>query len=378
MKMRWFALLIALCLLCLTSALAESEGALPGTEATAAEAGTAAESAEMDGAAELTTQYRWFVNRYNNARGVTVTYYDDVYAVNHGKYGLTPFSEAVPSEYFIVDEEGYYAVAPLVLDIADAMRIRLYGGDVGELGLLYGQYCDRVRGKGGKVGFTGVHEGIDFIARPGQPLYAILDGIVTRAGDSNGTVGIYNEEYDVTLLYLHCEEIAVRRGDEIEAGALIGVEGNKNSGSAYTHVELRDGRHTSSSAYRDTKVESDCPYSVMQVALGVSASGREAVTYAAALEAERERLAAEEAARLEAERMAEEAERMRLEAEAAAKAAEEERLAMEQAQAAVEATPDVELVDVLPGTGDGYGFGNSTPSAQQTPVPEATLPPAKP
>ena len=379
MKKRLLALLAALCLLCLTSAYAEDNAAVPEADATATAApleATEPETAEMATEAELTTQYRWFVNQYNNVRGATVTYYNDVYAINHGEYGLTPFSDAVPAEYFVVDEEGYYAVAPIVLDIADAMRTRLYGGDVGELGLLYGQYCDRVRGKGGKVGFSGVHEGIDFIAKAGQPLYAILDGVVTRAGDSNGTVAIYSEEYDVTLLYLHCEKIAVHRGDEIEAGMQIGVEGSKNAGSAYTHVELRDGRHTSSNVYRNTKVESDCPYSVMQVALGVEASGREVETYAAALAAERERRAAEEAARLEAARIAEEAERMRLEAEAAAKAEEEERKAMEAAQPAAEATPDVELVDVLPGTADGYGFADTTPSAQQTNVPEATLPPA--
>ena len=405
MKTRLFALLFALCLLCWTGAFAEDDAALPGTvEATPApeeseepmaseedealmpeaEAEAEAEAddasapvnAEVSDVAALTTATRWFVNQYNNVRSKNVTYYDDVYAVNHGKYGLTPFSDAVPAEYFVVDEEGYYAVAPIVLDIADAMRTRLYGDDVGELGLLYGQYCDRVRGKKGRVGFSGVHEGIDFIAEPGQPLHAILDGVVTRAGDSNGTVGIYSEEYDITLLYLHCEQISVRRGDEIEAGTQIGVEGSKKSGSPYTHIELRDGRHTSSNPYRNATVESDCPYSVMLVALEVEESGREAVTYAAAQAAERERLAAEEAARMEAARIAAEAERMRLEAEAAAKAAEEERLAMEAAQAAAEATPDVELVDNLPGAADGYGFSSTTPSAQTTPVPEATLPPA--
>ena len=402
MKTRLFALLAALCLLCWTGAYAEDDAApeldaaLPGTveatpapeaeedavlpeeEASEPESEEEADAPAVADEAALTTETRWFVNQYNNVRAVKVTYYDDVYAVNHGKYGLTPFSDAVPAEYFVVDEEGYYAVAPIVLDIADAMRTRLYGEDVGEMGLLYGQYCDRVRGKLGRVGFTGVHEGIDFIAEPGQPLHAILDGVVTRAGDSNGTVGIYSEEYDVTLLYLHCEKIAVHRGDEIEAGTVIGVEGSKKSGAPYTHVELRSGRHTSSNSYRNTKVESDCPYPVMREALGVEESGREVETYTAAMAAERERLAAEEAARIEAERAAAEAERIRLEAEAAARAAEEERLAMEAAQAAVEATPDVELVDTLPGVADGYGFSETTPAPETTPVPEATLPPANP
>ena len=395
MKMKLLALLTAFCLLFAMTAYAEDAAPQEEIEATQAEAGNAGEPAEepeelegeTEGATELTTARRWFVNQYNNVRGRTVTYYDNVYAINHGEYGLTPFADAVPSEYFVIDESGAYAIAPVVLDIVDAMRQQLYGGDVGELGLLYGQYCERARGNGGKVGFTGIHEGIDFIAGRGKQLYAILGGVVTRAGDSNGTVAVYNEEYDVTLLYLHCEKISVRRGDEIEAGTPIALEGKKGSGSAYTHVELRDGRHTSSSPYRDVKVESDCPYSVMLAALSVQASDRETVTYAAALE-EQKRLEEEEAARrAEEARIAEEAERMRLEAEAeAARLAEEARLAAEaeQLQAEAEATPEVELVDSLPGATEGYGFAGETPDAQPTPaaeptaVPEATLPPANP
>ncbi|MFR8977555.1 MAG: M23 family metallopeptidase [Christensenellales bacterium] len=107
----------------------------------------------------------------------------------------------------------------------------------------------------------------------GAPLYAILGGEVTRGADKNGTVAIYNAEYDVTLLYLHCENSIVRRGDTVEAGDMIAKEGKTNiSGGAnthYTHVELRKGRHTSSSPYRDTVLTSDCPYAVMQQALGV-------------------------------------------------------------------------------------------------------------
>jgi len=40
-------------------------------------------------------------------------------------------------------------------------------------------------------------------------------------------VGIYNAELDVTLLYLHCEKISVRRGDVVEAGQAFAVEGDK-------------------------------------------------------------------------------------------------------------------------------------------------------
>ena len=297
---------------------------------------------------ELTKEYRWFVNQYRNVRGRTVTYYDDVYAYNHGDYYLTPFDSTVPDEYFVKDENGTYAVAPIVLDITDAMRAALYGADEGETYLLYGQYCERIAGKKGRVGFSGVHEGIDFRFMQGAKLHSILDGEVTKAGDSNGTVGVYNAELDVTLLYLHCEDIEVRRGDVINAGDVIGVEGRKGSGSAYTHVEMRQGRHTSSNTYRDTKVESLCPYPVMQAALNVVSSGRQPVTAAAVAHAQLMREQAEAAAKAEAEAI-----------EAAEQEAELEEL---------------NIVDALPGTQDGYGFSENT--AEPTVVPEATLPPA--
>ena len=151
---------------------------------------------------------------------------------------------------------------------------------------------------------------------------------------------MYNAEYDVTVLYLHCEDIEVRRGDEIEAGAYIGTEGKKGSKGTYTHVEMRTGRHTTSNKYRNTILESACPYPVMQHALGVVESGRQPVTAAAVMEAQR----------------------MREAAEAAAKAAEE--------AAKAEQEPEIELIDVLETTETGYGFADTEV------VPEATLPPA--
>lgn len=361
MKMKWFAALAAASLLFAAGAYAEDSAALPGTVNAVAESTPAAQTESVEAPAEpaapeeaqeaagleTTTEYRWFVNQYRNVYGSTVTYYDDVYAYNHGDYYLTPFAADVPAEYFVADENGTYAVAPIVLDITDAMRERLYGADAGETYLLYGQYCERVNGKRGRTGFSGVHEGIDFVNEEGCNLYAILGGVVTRAGDSNGTVGVYNEEYDCTLLYLHCEDIVVKRGDEIEAGALIGVEGNKKSGSPYTHVEFRYGRHTSSSPYRNAKLTSDCPYPVMQAALGVVESGRQPVTQAAAIEAQ---LLREEA-----------------EAAALAEAAEAELEPIE---------PEIELLDALPGENEGYGFDETQAEATAAPAPEATLPPS--
>ena len=51
-----------------------------------------------------------------------VEYYDNVYCYNHTQYVYTPFASDVPAEYFVVDETGCLAIAPIVLDITDAMR----------------------------------------------------------------------------------------------------------------------------------------------------------------------------------------------------------------------------------------------------------------
>lgn len=138
---------------------------------------------------------------------------------------------------------------------------------------------------------------------------------------------------------------------------MIAKEGKTNiSGGAnthYTHVELRKGRHTSSSPYRDTVLTSDCPYAVMQQALGVMESGRQPVTAAAVQQAQRMREEAEAKAKAEAE--------------AAQKAAEEEA----KAQAEAEQNADITLVDALPGHDrrlwfwqcDGHAGSDSHPCA---------------
>ena len=266
MKNKWIAALALTGLLLTTGAYAEST---PEAAAAPVQAETTAESQHN---LTVTTKYRYFISQYRYIRERKVSYFDNVYAYNHGEYSLTPFDSTVPEEYFVTDEGGTLAIAPIVLDITDAMRERLYGADVGETALYYGQYCERKKDRKGVWGYTGIHEGIDFVNVKGAPLYAILGGEVTRGADKNGTVAIYNAEYDVTLLYLHCENSIVRRGDTVEAGDMIAKEGKTNiSGGAnthYTHVELRKGRHTSSSPYRDTVLTSDCPYAVMQQALG--------------------------------------------------------------------------------------------------------------
>lgn len=330
-----------------------------------------------------TTGYVAFVYRNRVLREKKVTYYPDVWAFNHGQYALTHFAAAVPEEFFLRDATGHLAVAPSVLDICDAMRYALYGKDTGQVALLYGQYTEMVRSKDNKLGYSGIHEGIDFVSKEGQQLHAILPGEILRAGtDKDGTVAVYNEALDVTVLYLHCREVEVVRGDMVVAGQPLALEGDKGSGAPYVHIEVRNGKYRSPNPYRNATVESDVPYYLFATELGVEFSeGRETETYEQYVLAEQERLALEaEAARIAAEALAaEEAERLAAEEaaqqaaeelaqqEAAAEAARLEELRIQQEEAAAEAARLEELRRL-----QEQATPTPMPTSTESPAPTAT------
>jgi len=298
-----------------------------------------------------TTEYVTFVFKYGVRYTKKVTFYPDVYAYNHTEYGLQPFDGSVPERFFIVDGQGKHALAPIVLDVTDAMRLALYGGDIGKTALFYGQYTERVLSANQRHwGYSGIHEGIDFIAEPGQPIYSILEGDVLRAGyGKDRTIAIYNETYNATVLYLHTSDIRVKQGAHVTAGTLIAHEGRRGSADFYTHVETRFGRRTSPNPYRDVELKSDPPYDFFMHALGVTPSGREPVTVEALIEAELMRLAAEAEAQ-------------------AAREAEELRLATP----TPEPTQQIEILEQAPSDlPSEFGFAN-TPNPN-TPLP--TMPP---
>lgn len=234
-----------------------------------------------------------------------VSYYADVYAYDRRAYAMMPFDAAVPERFFVVDSQGANALASIVLDVCDAVRIALYGEDVGKAARFYGQYTEKARSASKEWGYSGIHEGLDFIAEKGHPIYAVVSGEVVRAGgDKDGTVAIYNARYNTTVLYLHVRDLQVKTGQNVEAGTMIGREGDKGATAPFTHIEVRFGRHRSPNPYRNAQLESDLPYDFFVKALGIEPSEREPITAASVYDAEQRRLVAEaeaEAARLAAE-----------------------------------------------------------------------------
>lgn len=72
------------------------------------------------------------------------------------------------------------------------------------------------------------HNGIDMVAPWGTPLYAVEDGIVTKADNSPEGYGLYvrtsNKEHEWT--YGHLSKLAVKEGDIVSEGTYIGNMGN--------------------------------------------------------------------------------------------------------------------------------------------------------
>jgi murein DD-endopeptidase MepM/ murein hydrolase activator NlpD len=89
-----------------------------------------------------------------------------------------------------------------------------------------------------------LHAGIDLAAPLGTPEYAVMEGVVLRAGPASGfglAVYIQHANGDVTV-YGHMEKILVTEGDVVQAGdtiALLGAMGQATG--PHLHLEVHVG-----------------------------------------------------------------------------------------------------------------------------------------
>ena len=99
-------------------------------------------------------------------------------------------------------------------------------------------------------GFAHFHTGIDMSSPEGSPVLAADDGVVILAGGSivNGVLVGYGNYVVIahagglTTLYGHLLRLAVRVGDAVTQGQVVGLEGSTgNSTGAHLHFELRKG-----------------------------------------------------------------------------------------------------------------------------------------
>ena len=101
-------------------------------------------------------------------------------------------------------------------------------------------------GAKGKHWSKGYHTGVDFKTRSGTNIYAVDDGVVTKAnwGKAYGVqivqeIGLHSKKQ--WCIYAHLSKILVKPGDKIKKGQLIAKSGNTgNSTGPHLHFEVRN------------------------------------------------------------------------------------------------------------------------------------------
>ena len=87
-----------------------------------------------------------------------------------------------------------------------------------------------------------MHEGLDFTAPTGTPIYATADGVVTTAGNKGTGFGnhvIINHGYGYETLYGHMVRVKAREGQTVKRGEIIGYVGSTGKSSGpHCHYEV--------------------------------------------------------------------------------------------------------------------------------------------
>jgi murein DD-endopeptidase MepM/ murein hydrolase activator NlpD len=108
--------------------------------------------------------------------------------------------------------------------------------DLRRIGSLYGYRTDPFY----KV--TKFHEGMDFSASVGSPIYVTGDGVVSEAEYNSGGYGnkiIINHGYSYETVYAHLSKIKVKVGQRVKRGEVIGLMGNTGKSTApHLHYEV--------------------------------------------------------------------------------------------------------------------------------------------
>jgi murein DD-endopeptidase MepM/ murein hydrolase activator NlpD len=139
---------------------------------------------------------------------------------------------------------GVLAVGAVVLPLLAANNIRA-GGDLSAR--LFGRSYPVTQGYLDRSSLNptpdGLHAGIDYGAPAGTIIRAVRSGQVLTAGNSYGTVAVFDGQN--TVIYLHLRKIDVRIAQKINEGTPIGEVGGVGApgGKAHLHIEVRRGKH---------------------------------------------------------------------------------------------------------------------------------------
>ena len=85
------------------------------------------------------------------------------------------------------------------------------------------------------------HYGVDFAAKEGTEIKAMLDGVVTLAEPdlfyTGGTL-IFDHGHGVSTLYMHLKKLKVQKGQEVKQGDIIGTVGSTGR-STGAHLDVK-------------------------------------------------------------------------------------------------------------------------------------------
>ncbi len=102
------------------------------------------------------------------------------------------------------------------------------------------------------------HTGIDITAPKGTPVYATADGIVSREnpGGGYGLVIVINHGYSYKTLYAHLSKKAVKPGQKVKRGQLIGYVGSTGmSTGSHLHYEvIKNGQRVNPVYYFNAEI----------------------------------------------------------------------------------------------------------------------------
>lgn len=90
-------------------------------------------------------------------------------------------------------------------------------------------------------GIAKMHNGLDFTAPQGTPVYATGDGTVTTAGPGTGTGNhvVINHGYGYETVYMHMVRIKARGGQKVKRGEVIGWVGSTGASTGpHCHYEV--------------------------------------------------------------------------------------------------------------------------------------------
>lgn len=128
-----------------------------------------------------------------------------------------------------VDRQDRLAHIPSIQPVANK--------DLRQMASGYGRRVDPI------YGTVRFHEGMDFSAPVGTPVYATGDGVVTSAGRSMSGYGNMidiDHGFNYNTRYAHLSQVLVKTGQQVKRGDLIGKVGNTGKSTGpHLHYEVR-------------------------------------------------------------------------------------------------------------------------------------------